>query len=439
MPITEKSIWLSHTGPTFDALTGDLETEIAIIGGGITGVSAAYLLKEKGADFALLERGSVAGGSTGHSMGALVPGIEQEDIWQSIAKYGRARTELVWRATGEAISQIRDLSTRLGIECDFVPGPAFDVVDRPSNLKFLEREHAAAEDCGVETSILDAKQIRERLAVGDTVVGALKYEKCAQMDPAAFVHGLAKEIHKSTGSIFERTNVDKIKSEQGGFMLETDSGTVRARKVIVATESYTGQLGVLKNRIVALRENALATERLDDDSMKALGMKNALVWNMARDYYFMRTTTDGRVMIDGGGTLSSSQSDAPNPKRIASTYSVLVKLFPSLRGREIEFAWSGRMAVPLRPVPVVNRIIRMLAGVIEVRPSMPLVEQAGSRVISMPFLGACSGNPDMLCSAGYIGHGLPLGFLGGRVMAEMSLGEVTETTDALLRAYSGHG
>ncbi len=434
MAIKKRPFWLSRDYGRFDALNGDVETEVAIIGGGITGVSAAYHLGEEGVDSVLLEKDSIASGATGHSMGGLVPGIEQEDIWQSIEKYGEGRTRTIWEASNGAIDEMAALCAN-GIECDFVRGPAFDLVEDKRELGFLGREHEAARRCGIETNIMDAAQIRDRLAVCDSMAGALEYTKCAQMNPAAFVHGLAGKAKKQKGGIFEHTGARRIAHAQGGLKISTDRGSVRAKKLIIAAESYTPDLGFLKNRMTTLRINALATERLDSSSMDKLGMRGAQAWNMSRDYNFVRSTADSRVIIDGGDSLSVASGDMPQEHRIEEIHSRLLDLFPMMEEIGVEFEWSGRMAAPIKHVPVLNGLVNAITSVVDIRLTLPLVERIGVRMISMPFLGRVGKTADIFCSAGYIGHGLPLGFLGGKVLGELCTGSVSEDSAKLLRAY----
>ncbi len=435
MTVKNKSFWLSKSYEGFDALDDDIETEVAIIGGGITGVSAAHHLDEENVDFVLLEKGKLAGGATGHSMGGLVPGIEQEDIWQSMKKYGEVRTKVIWKASSKAIDEIVGLC-KGGINCDLMTGSAFDLVQEKSELGFLAMESEAAARCGIGTRVLDREGIRGNLAVGDSVIGALEYTKCAQVNPAALVNGLAMKLKKPKTSIFEHTKANGIENLDKGFMIRTKEGSVKAKKLIIATESYTPRLGFLKNVMTSIRINVIATERLDDYSIAKLGLKNRMAWNFGRDYNFIRTTADNRVIIDGGDSLSAAHGHVPQQKRIDEIWSRLMHLFPMMANSSIEFEWSGRMAAMMKRVPLFNELIRSVTELIDIRLNLPFVEQIGMHMTSMPFLGYTGENPDIFCSAGYIGHGLPLGFLGGKVLSQMATGNLTEESRMLLKAYN---
>jgi gamma-glutamylputrescine oxidase len=435
MGIIKRPFWLNNDYGSFGTLNGDMEADIAVIGGGITGVSAAFHLAEAGADFVLLEKDRIGSGATGHSMGGLVPGIEQEDIWQSVEKYGEDRTKTIWRVSGNAIDEIASLCSKKGIKCDFVRGPALDLVEDRKELGLLDYEHKAAGRCGVETEIIEEGRLRGEVAVGKSVVGALEYKNCAQLNPAAFVNGLAIAIKGHAERLFQGTEVNKIENDDGSFTITTGKGRLKANKLILATESYTPQLGILKKRMATVRINALATERLDPDLMEKLGFRDKLAWNLGRDYNFIRTTADNRVIIDGGDSLSKAEGDMPQQKRIMEIHERLIELFPSLSGQGIEFEWSGRMAAPIRYVPGLNEGIKAISRIADIRLNLPLVGQIGARMISMPFLGHVKNNPNMFYSAGYIGHGLPLGFLGGKVLSELSVGSPGDESIELLNAY----
>ncbi|MBF6609098.1 MAG: FAD-dependent oxidoreductase [Flavobacterium sp.] len=247
-----KSIWKTFASETsFPALSGDIQTEIAIIGGGITGITTAQLLKEAGFKVTVLEARKVGGGSTGHSTGNLYAMIEQG--FETIKdKYDLATVRAIAQGRKNAVDFIEANVDRFAITCDFRRQPWISYAATPGQESKLETEYQEARACGLSAS---------KLAPGDipfTMVSGVRVENQAQFNPLRYVQQLAMAIADEDCVIYENTPAVSINEEEINAVIETDNGRVFANYVIHATHTPKGLMVDFHSVLGPYREYGVA-------------------------------------------------------------------------------------------------------------------------------------------------------------------------------------
>ncbi len=380
-----KSPWLDYPYEGYEILKENLDTEVAIIGGGITGVSAAYHLSKLGIPFVLLEKDKISHGSSGRSAGGLVPGTEL-DFYQALETYGKQKAVGIWKFTKNAIKDIERTVKLEKIDCGFEHCDAFYFSKKPKQDKILFREHAATNKYGFETEILDRRKLENRFVTLNWQSLALRYRNEAYINPAKLVYGLARKVDGN--AVFERSPVISMKKDGSMFFIKTPSGTVRSRKLIVATESYTKELPFsVKDKPIKVKITAIATEKLDEKFLKESGLKKSMFWDTRVLYNFVRVTSDNRIILTGRDTIVDNKLSRQS---FNTLYSELCEFFPLLKGKRIDYMWYGYMGVSPRV---------------------------------LPFIGKDTSDPDLMYSLGYGGHGIPFGFSSGRILSEICAGK----------------
>jgi glycine/D-amino acid oxidase-like deaminating enzyme/nitrite reductase/ring-hydroxylating ferredoxin subunit len=249
------SLWKDDAeASAYPPLQNDLYADVAIVGGGITGLTAAHLLTSAGKSVAVLEAWRVGGGTTGFSTGNLYATVE-ERLHKIRSKFGRETAHAVAASRTAAIGHIENLVHRLAIDCDFHRRPWRLISETPQNNRILEKEFHACREAGLDAYLETGAPLPFDIS------RALRIENQAQFNPMRYANGLAAEVQQAGGSVFERTPVLRIE-EGPPHHVHTENGTVTADKIIHATHSPKGVrfvhalMGVYREYAIAAKLNS---------------------------------------------------------------------------------------------------------------------------------------------------------------------------------------
>lgn len=250
-----KSLWEGTAEEvTLPKLTQDVEVDVAIVGGGITGITAAQLLAETGKRVAVLEAHRVGGGTTGHSTGNLHAAVDQH--LQKVRKtWGDDVLRAVCRSRQSMIDHIERTVARHSIACGFVRRPHYIFPAEQSEMSTMEKEHEAAVAGGLSASIVDS--VPMPMAIGR----GLRIDNQAQFQPVSYARLLAKAIESDRCRIYEQTKAEEIDAKEN--LIATAGGRVRASKVILATHTPKG-FHLVQTELGPYREYGIAVT-LDAD------------------------------------------------------------------------------------------------------------------------------------------------------------------------------
>ncbi len=380
-----------------DALPGDLDVDVAIVGGGFSGLWTAYYLKrhDPTLQIAVLERHYCGYGASGRNGGWAVG-----EIAGSFAKYAKrssaAEAMRLSRAAFDAVDEIDRVATAEGIDCDYAKGGTIYVArNAPQAKRQVEhiaelREMGYSED---EYRYLGADEARTYLNASKVHSGIV-FTPSAVVDPAKLVIGLAEVVEAAGVSIYEGTTVARI----DGRSVYTDLGTVTARHVVRATEAYTRDLDGERRTLLPVYSLMVATEPLADEVFEEIGLHQRS--SFADDRHMViygQRTADNRLAFGGRGVpylfgskiSRAAEERLPSHELIAET---LVELLPVLKGATFTHRWGGVLGIPRNWVP-----------------GLTYDPATGSGVLG-----------------GYVGEGVAAANLAGRTMAELITGQDTE-------------
>lgn len=228
-----QSLWLSEPAVRFDALRGRVEADVAVIGGGITGATAALLLSDAGLRVALVEADTLGAGNTGKSTGNLY-GTRSQGLRSLRRKWDAEPVREAVRLRLQAVDRVEALVAQLGIDCGFARRPHYLCVEGndAQQLSMLEEEYDALAEAGLAPAWADDTPLPFPLA------RALKMEGQAQFDPFLYVQGLGAELRRRGVAVFERTRVLDIDAGEG--RVRTETGEAHAEHIVIATHSPVG-------------------------------------------------------------------------------------------------------------------------------------------------------------------------------------------------------
>ena len=342
------SLWWSEPGPPFPIFEGELDAEILIVGGGITGICLAYTLAEQGATVALLDSGPLAGGASGRNAGFLMV-APAEPYNEQVALWGRAGARAVLECGRRSHQRVRALVESHGIECDY----------RASGSLRLTRTDEEAEDIRASLAALKADgfpMLEMPLSHAVPAEVAAKFTASfvtledGELHPVRFLHALAREALKKGARLFADSIVTGAAWRGGLWEARTPRGIARARTLVLATNAWTPRLcPALGSLIAPRRGQMIATAPL---GREVAPRPTYAHWG----YHYWRQTPDGRLLMGGWREQDldvETGFDAVTTPTIQSAIEKgLADLVPE--GATIEHRWAGIMGFARDGRPLVG-------------------------------------------------------------------------------------
>ncbi len=340
-----------------DPLEDAQQVDLAIVGGGLTGLWAALLAGEQFPAWTtvLLEGADLGWAASGRNGGFCSASLTH-GLANGLARWPREMATLQ-RMGAENLDAIEDTVDRFGIDCDFVRSGELTVAVEPWQLAELADLHTRAAEVGEELELLDAAQTRALLD-SPTYLGGLRDRRgSAVLNPAGLVWGLAEVAERGGVRIHERSRVLSLADEGDRVRLEVVSEaaesqeqvttTVRARKVLLATNAFPSPLHRVRPYIVPVWDHVLATEPLSATQRRSLGWAGGEgVSDAGNQFHYYRLTAEGRIVWGGydalyhfGGDLAARRSRSQQTERLLAEH--FFATFPQLAGVRFGHAWGG--------------------------------------------------------------------------------------------------
>ncbi len=333
------------------ALPGDVHADVAIVGGGFTGLWTAYYLAQRDPSLRIvvLEKDFAGFGASGRNGGwasAFLP-----TSWEAVAKESsRSEALRMQRAANATVDVVGKVAADEGIDGHYAKGGYLRIATSPLQWDRLQQQlaHARAWDqTEDDVALLDRREATARIDA-DGVFGGLYTPNCAAIHPARMVRGLAQAVERLGVTIYEGTEVTGI--EPGAA--RTPLGTVRAEVVVRALEGYTAGLPQYRRALLPMYSLMIATEPLPDHVWDEIGWRDRETLNDDRRFLiYAQRTADGRIALGGRGAPYrwGSQIDPAfeHPRGVHETLRrTLVKLFPALHDVAVTHRWGGVLGVP---------------------------------------------------------------------------------------------
>jgi len=371
------------------ALEGEQRVEVAIVGAGYTGLSCALALRAEGHSVAILERETAGFGASGRNAGILAPVIGK-DVASLPRTVGHEFAKVLYALAESAVREVERLIERHQIACDYHPGGNVMAAVHPSQHARLERAAGIAQGLGAHVELLDRDAMRKRGLPPCFIAGVLE-RPGGTLHPGRYLRGLRAAALAAGAALSEQTPVLRL-DEGPRVVLTTPRGTVSAERVVLATNAYTPELGVLRHLAVPLWSSLFRTAPLDADERRALDWRGREGVYTAHDLFeCYQLTADGRL-LGGGRTVGYGFAGRPapaTPEAAGALYARLLReRFPMLR-TPIESCWAGAFACALD---------------------------------FLPALGVRGRHRNVFHAIAYAGHGLSLASAAGRWVADAIAG-----------------
>ncbi|TXH38028.1 MAG: FAD-binding oxidoreductase [Rhodospirillaceae bacterium] len=341
-----KSLWAATAipaAPEIRPLAADIRTEIAVIGGGFVGLNAALRLLERGHQVVVLDASEPGWGASGRNGGQIIAGLKYDpDKLKSL--FGPDLGGRMVAAFGAAADQVFNRIETYGIDCHADRSGWIYAAHGVKPLhNLVEPRHRQWAANGADATLLTATQISELIGCApDTYAGGWLDRRGGVLQPLSYCRGLARAVIAKGGAIYRQTPATRLANTADGWTISAGGFQVRADKVLLATNAYTDQLWPgLSRTIVPVTSFQIATKPLKPDLSKTILPGNQGVTDTRRLLVYYRRDHTGRFMIGGRSPVDDDPqfSDAGSIQRLAN------RLFPQLDMNELDFVWSGRVAI----------------------------------------------------------------------------------------------
>lgn len=401
MSFVEYGAYLEPPADRREPLSGDLDTDVAIVGAGYTGLSTALALRSAGVDAVLLEADFAGAGASGRNAGHLTPTIGK-DLPTLLRLFGRARAGALARFADAAVEHTERTMKAHAIECDYRPSGNLLAAVHPKQTAKLAAAAELGASLGARVRFVAEGEMRERGLPPAFLCGVL--EECGgTLDPGKYVLGLRRAALAASVRLFERTPVTGIE-EGPRVRLRTPRGAVTADRIVIATNGYTPLLPWRRRMVIPLSCSLFETEPLSAAQREPLG------WSGGEGIYTAHETLESyRVSARGsivGGVKTvrygygSRLPAANDPRRFAAIEAAFRERFPAVRGVAMRHFWSGWM---------------------------------GFAPDFLPLLGVAGAHRNVHFAIGFAGHGVAQATLMGELVAEQLQGREHPLAAALAR------
>ena len=340
--------------PSYPRYRGSMDIEAVIVGGGLTGCATAYAFAAAGVKAILLEAAQIGRGNTASATGWIAddPGIALADLEKLLGVRDARRA---WQAWRRAALDFATLLRRLDVKCSLETRESLTMAIAPDQVERLKREQKARRDAGVNAPVLNAKAINAETALNSNF--AFRGKDGATIDPYRACVGLADAAASRGVAMFERSPVKRITFNRKTADVITADGTIRTRRVVVATAMPTPLFKALARHFWFNSTYSVLTAPVPARLRKELGKRNAIVRDLADPPHIVRWVDDERLLVSGADaeTVAPRLRDKTIVQRTGQLMYELSTMYPDISGLQPEFGWAADYARTAHGVPYIGQ------------------------------------------------------------------------------------
>jgi glycine/D-amino acid oxidase-like deaminating enzyme len=390
----ELNYWLTTTDfPKVEVRPLPDHVDVAVIGAGFTGLSAARTLAKRGAKVAVLESETIGWGASSRNGGMVLTGMKL-GVNQLISMYGRELPKRMYAASLATIDCVEQIVREEAIDCDFSRCGHLEVACKQKHFDDYARQaDVIAREFNHQLRVVQKNELSAEIG-SKIYFGGMVDAVSAGVNPARYVAGLGGAALKAGALIFEHTRVEGLQREssqgESGWKIATSRGALWAREVFVATSGYTGKATpALQRKIIPIGSFIITTQILPEALAHELSPRSRMIYDSKNYLYYYRLTPDRRMLF-GGRAAFFPENDQTIRRSAEILRRGMIDVYPQLRDVKIEYVWGGTLDFAFDV---------------------------------MPHAGQIDG---MYYSVGYAGHGVAMATYQGQKIAELMAGDKPE-------------
>ena len=368
MTTKEKNYWLETvtTPPAQSAAELPDSVDVAVVGAGFTGLSAARALGKRGVKVAVFEAETLGWGASCRNGGMVLTGLKLPAT-TVIRRYGKEAARRMYGASMDTIDCVERIVREENIECNFARSGHLEVAVKQSHFDGYEASaRLIQQEFQHEVRVVPKSELRSEIG-SDIYYGGLVDEKSAGLNPARYVAGLAHAAQRAGACLYERARVESVKRESNGgarrFRLGTARGGIAAREVLLASGAYTtAATPALRRKIIPIGSYIIATEVLPESLAREQSPRNRMIYDSKHFLYYYRLTPDNRMLF-GGRAAFFPESENTIRKSAEILRKGMVTVYPQLRDSKVEYVWGGTLDFAFDVMPHSGKIEDMYFAV----------------------------------------------------------------------------
>jgi glycine/D-amino acid oxidase-like deaminating enzyme len=347
--------------------------DVAIVGGGYTGLAAARKAALQGAKTIVLEANTLGWGASTRNGGIAHPGFK----WgpRTLAKrYGEALGRAIYTESVQATDLVAGLIRDQGLDAELRFNGYLELAWAQSHADDFEAEAASLENFGTAARAIPKERLREEIGT-DVYYGGLAVDAGGLLHPAKWFAGLVGITERAGAELHEGVRAKSIRRQADGrFVVETERGAILARDVLVATNGYTdGVVPALRRRIIPIGSYIIATEPLPEDLARELSPTGRAYFDTKNFLSYWHVSADRRMLF--GGRVSFFPTSVDRTAKLL--FRRMLEVHPQLGGYRVEYSWGGKVAITMDRMPHIGR----MGGV------MYALGYSGTGVVLSTYLG----------------------------------------------------
>jgi glycine/D-amino acid oxidase-like deaminating enzyme len=420
----EQNYWLTTTEyPTTDPARPLPETvDVAVIGAGFTGLSAARTLAKRGAKVAVLESETVGWGASSRNGGMVLTGLKL-GVNKLIKMFGRDRTQRMYAASLATIDCVERIIHEENIDCDFSRCGHLEVACKQKHFDDYQRQaDVIGRDFNHKLQVVQRHELSEEIG-SNIYFGGMVDEVSAGLNPARYVAGLARAAMKAGAEIFEHTRVQTIqrdsRSGEVGWQISTTRGPgvhgqIWAHEVFVATSGYTSNATpALQKKIIPIGSFIIATEILPVPLARELSPRNRMIYDSKNYLYYYRLTPDRRMLF-GGRAAFFPENDQTIRRSAAILRRGMIHVYPQLRDARVQYVWGGTLDFTFDIMPHAGQLDGMYYAVGYAGHGVAMATYQGQKIAELMAANSTGSDKPENPFLGIPFPGAPLGLYDGR-------------------------
>jgi glycine/D-amino acid oxidase-like deaminating enzyme len=361
MSIQEENFWAATVDSPPVAASSELpdSVEVAVVGGGYCGLSAARTLAKRGVNVAVFEAETFGWGASSRNGGMVLTGMKLP-VPTPIKRYGIEVVRKMYSASLESIDCVETITREENIDCNFSRCGHLEVACKQAHFDGYEESAALIQrEFNHELRIIPKKELRNEIG-SDIYFGGMVDDASAGLNPARYVAGLARAAQRAGACLYDHTRVERVEatSINGArkFRVYTSRGDLTAREVILASGAYTTEATpALQKKIIPIGSYIIATEILPADLARELSPRNRMIYDSKHFLYYYRLTPDNRMLF-GGRAAFFPETENTVRQSAEILRRGMIGVYPQLRDTKIEFVWGGTLDFTLDVMPHAGKL-----------------------------------------------------------------------------------
>ena len=348
MNIKESNYWLDTVSVPAKGARKPIpeRVDVAVVGAGFCGLSAARALAGRGVRVAVLEAETLGWGASCRNGGMVLTGMKLP-VPTLIARYGRELVQRMYAASLESINLVEQIVNEEGIACSFSRCGHLEVACKQTHFDaYAEAAARIKREFNHDLRIIPKSELPEEIG-SDIYFGGMVDETSAGVNPAQYVAGLAKAAERAGAALFDHTRVIGVKQQLSArsrsFRVETSRGSLKAKEVLLASGAYTtSATPALTKKVIPIGSYIIATEPLSASLARELSPRNRMIYDSKHFLYYYRFTPDNRMLF-GGRAAFFPESESTVRESAELLRQGMIGVYPQLRDTKVEYVWGGTL------------------------------------------------------------------------------------------------